>query len=388
MYKLTVVAVGLLLSLGVAAQTYRTEFVSFDMREQAERDDRAGNQYFRELTDGVLEVPVLWLDREIFVHVEGAKGPLAVNGQQVGTIEASPEEWNITQWITDGTNKIDLPEGARAWIWSQPKLRVEDFEVEAAVDSTYIKYGILRLTLVVANGYNFPETLNVGYDIYSPQGKLLYFDDEDITVRGQSRDTVRFEEYIYGMPANLWTAASPKLHLGMIVVRHDKRYTEYIPFKAGFGKTEVVDGELMRNGKAVNIKASGYDSRDRKSTASDLARLRKEGYNTIVTERPQPYWFYDLADETGFYVFDQPENPGAPNDPKLLVEYLHATQAMFSRMRNHVSVAGWSLGAPHGNGYNLYKTYQWLKERAGSRPVVYDGAGGEWNSDMAPILDR
>ncbi len=386
----------LLLGIPVTGQSLRTEFVSFDLREQAEKDNRKANQFYRELgVEGVLEVPVQWLDREMFVHVEGATGTLSVNGHEAGEVRINPQELNITRWVTDGENTIDVPQGARAWAYSQPKLRIEDFKVEAAADSTNYKWGLLRLTLVVANGYNFPETLNVGYDIYSPQGKLLNFDNRDVTVEGQGRDTVVFEEYIYGMPANLWTAGNPKLHKGMILAKQGKRPTEYIPFRAGFGNTYLEDGQLMRNGKAVDIKALAYNAAGaseldpasaRKSVIADIAKFKKQGFNTILTDRPQPYWFYDAADEAGIYVFDQAETFGAANDPALTKDYLAAAESAFRRSRNHASVVGWSLGAAaEGNGYNLYKTYQWLKANTDDRPIIYNGADGEWNSDMEPI---
>jgi beta-galactosidase len=386
MDNLKILVALLLFAVPVSAQTLRTEFVSFDIREHAEKDNRKACQFYRDLgPDGTLEVPVLWLDREIFVHIEGAKGALSVNGNAVGEVRISPEEWNITPWITDGTNTIDVPQGARAWVYSQPKLRIEDFKVEAMADSTNYKWGLLRLTLVVANSYNFPEILTVGYDIYSPQGKLLNFDRRDVTVAGRSRDTVVMEEYIYGMPANFWTAENPKLHKGMILAQRGKRPTEYIPFRAGFGNTWLADGKLMRNGKEVKIKASEMSASTRADLAAKLKNLKKQGVNTLVVERPQPMWFYDMADETGFYVFEQVETFGAANDPTRAGDYLLAVESAFRRSKNHVSVVGWSLGAAsEGTGYNLYKTYQWLKARAGELPVIYNGAAGEWNTDMAP----
>lgn len=399
----------MLACIGAQAQVHRTEFVSFDLRELAEKDNRAGCQYYQELKGGTLNVPVLWLDRNIFVHVESpmqyqpggmrvtsntpkppaGRGTIMVNGHDAGTVTTTPEEFDITPWITDGANKIDLPEGARAWVYSQPKLRVQDYIVDAGLDSLG-KHGELKLRVVVANDYNFPETLNVGYDIYSPQGKLLHFDNRDITVAGRSCDTMLFETAIYGMPGNLWTAEKPQLHRCMIVVRRDKRYSEYIPFKVGFGRTTFKDGALVRNGKAVAGKESAFDAaaggfasaKERTAAREALAKLKKGGVNTLRVERPQPYWFYNLTDELGFYVIDQPETPAdaMPNDPRQLPLFMNRAQGAFARSRNHVSVAGWSLGSPHGNGYNLYKTYMWLKEQNDTRPVIY--RTDEWNTDF------
>jgi len=45
----------------------------------------------------------------------------------------------------------------------------------------------------------------------------------------------------------------------------------------------------------------------------------------------------------------------------------------------------WSLGNEAGNGYNFYETYKWMKaadQDLMARPVVYERAVWEWNTDM------
>src|SRR5699024_7973769 len=71
------------------------------------------------------------------------------------------------------------------------------------------------------------------------------------------------------------------------------------------------------------------------------------------------------------------------NDPAWLPEYMERTQAMFYRSRNHPCIIAWSLGGDSGNGFNLYRTYMWLRAADPARPIVYRGAGGEWNNDLA-----
>ena len=44
---------------------------------------------------------------------------------------------------------------------------------------------------------------------------------------------------------------------------------------------------------------------------------------------------------------------------------------MYYRSRNFTCVIAYSLGGPSGNGYNMYKAYQWLKSVEKSRPVIY-----------------
>lgn len=77
---------------------------------------------------------------------------------------------------------------------------------------------------------------------------------------------------------------------------------------------------------------------------------------------------------------------GTPsNDPRLLGEYLGRVKAMYHRSRNHTSIIGFALGRDSGNGYNMYKAYEWLKSVEPSKPVFYVGADGEWNSDVMPF---
>jgi beta-galactosidase len=39
-------------------------------------------------------------------------------------------------------------------------------------------------------------------------------------------------------------------------------------------------------------------------------------------------------------------------------------------------------GDESGNGYNMYKAYEWLKSVEKERPVIYMGTEGEWNTDL------
>ena len=57
-------------------------------------------------------------------------------------------------------------------------------------------------------------------------------------------------------------------------------------------------------------------------------------------------------------------------------------EAMYRRAQNHVSISAFSLGGNIGNGYNMYKAYELLKSYGDSRPIIFDGAQGEWNSDI------
>ena len=58
---------------------------------------------------------------------------------------------------------------------------------------------------------------------------------------------------------------------------------------------------------------------------------------------------------------------------------------MYERNKNYPSVTFFSLGNEAGNGYNFYQTYLFVKEKEKNgmnRPVNYERALWEWNTDM------
>lgn len=394
----------------------RSEFVGYDTRPEAEKGVRKNATFYRPLElfqtnrDGalqfrtVVDIPILWIDRDIFLHVEGLpEFSVEIDGCKVGrsTDSAVPTEFNVSQEVKDGLNNIAIEvvaggagealdnvdsRAVKAYIYGQPKCRIEDFSIKATPDSTK-KFGMLYLDIALENTQNTPQTVQVGYDIYSPEGKLMRYNYRDMTLEAHSRDTVRYEQEIYGgVMDRLWSAASPKQFNVMLYMKRDGRMVEYIPFKTGFiDRSFTPENGLLVRGKKVAIKAVEYDGAATETlVAADFAKLKKAGINTIVTLTPQPYWFYDLCDKTGFYVIDAINiNSEKYGDNPLYVNYFtERVASTYQRNKNHTCIIAWSLGHSP-NGYNMQKAYQALKAIESERPVIYDGAAGDWNSDMA-----
>lgn len=414
-----------------AGRIHRTEVIPYDTRHDAEARNRAGVEAYIEYTpqpfdtDGeavatgqVVEIPYAWTDGNTYLHLEnvGTAYTLMVNDQIVAQVEdsATPAEFSLTPYIRQGKNSIVVIQRRSAadklnaatksrkafsnsYLYNQNKRSIRDFEVALIPDSTR-KFGVLDLTLIVQNSFNYDEPVAVGYDIYSPQGKLLEFNIAEILIPGRSVDTVRFRPYIYHTYENKWEAGGktpPPLYKVMLFTRRHGAYKEYMPLKVGFGKTELVNGKLMRLGKELKlVKASYNAASDAKTTRTQLLALKAKGTNTLTPDYPQPAWFYQLCDELGLYVIDRaninaPEKRddrtvgGTPsNDPSLADEYLQRVKAMYYRSRNFTCVVAFCLGGASGNGYNMYKAYEWLKSVEKSRPVIYSDADGEWNSDL------
>lgn len=391
---------------------------SFYVALQMQRTDAAGGAAVYAAT---VDAPLEWRERDVFLHVEGAGAPFAVfvEGQMAGFVAdtKTPAEIRISPLMTDGKNRIQIEVGAvedgasletprdrsqtpavgKVFVYSQPRTRIEDYMVSAKPWGGGSKSGRLELEIALSNGYNFPETVSVGYDIYSPAGKLLYYDKREVELPGTGRDTVRFVPEIYGGATTLWTPAKPNLYRVMLIVWREGRIIEYVPLKAGFSDRGF--GENL----AIIRKASDAGKIARYGVApgaaeakvnADLKALKAKGVTVLRTECPQPVWFYDLCDAVGLYVIDQTGIAGRAdrldrrvggtpvNDPRFLEACLERQRYMWARTRNHPCIVGWSMGTQAGNGYNMYKCYQLLKSLDGIHPVVYDDAAGEWNTDL------
>ena len=418
--------------LAEGGRVYRTEVVPYNARHDADARNREAGGYWMAFRPELItessgdisafygakvEIPFEWTDGRVFLHLEnpGAGYSLWLNDRPVGEVNdaLTPSEFDLTPYIHQGVNTfrvlmharrlpIDATGTARplfenSYLYYQNKRSIADFEIALVPDSLGRDFGMLDLKIVACNAYNYDEPVTVGYDIYSPQGKLLEFNMTEITIPGRSTDTVRYTPFIYGTYANKWEAGSknPPLYRVMLFTRRNGVYKEYMPLKIGFGKTEFVDGRLMRLGRELQLVRAEYNAAaDRKTTLSELKSLKSKGKNTICPSCPQPAWFYELCDELGLYVIDcaaisAPERRddrrvgGTPsNDPALVDEYLERVKSMYYRSRNFTCVIAYELGSPSGNGYNMYKAYEWLKSVEKSRPVIYGDAAGEWNSDL------
>ena len=425
----------LLAAAGAAAQEagriFRTEAVPYDLRRDAERGDRAKSGHTIDFRPGMVsasdrsfvvgqrvDIPYVWTDGVVGLHLENVRSAytLRVNDCEVARVEdpSTPAEFDLTECIRQGANDIRLElrdSGAErintapttreafsgSYLYYQNKRSIRDFEIALVADTAGRRFGMLDLKIIARNAFNYDESVTVGFDIYSPQGKLLEFNMKEVTIPGRSTDTVHFSPYIYGTYDNVWSAdrRNPPLYRVMLFTRRDGAYKEYMPLRIGFGRAELVDGRLMRLGRELQLSTAPCNAAaDRATTRRELLALKVAGKNTVCPDCPQPAWFYELCDEVGLYVIDR-ANINAPdgrtnravggtpsNDPALADEYLERVKAMYYRSRNFTCVVAYALGGPSGNGYNMYKAYEWLKSVEHDRPVIYEDADGEWNSDL------
>lgn len=409
---------------------FRTEIAPYNTRHEAEARKRTNNEFYKifspkpftlegaaVLSGQEIDIPYSWTDANVYLHLEnvGTAYSLIINDIVVAEVEdhISAAEFFISPDINLGKNQITLKmrksesykinevvEHSRrkafegSYLFAQNRRSIEDYIVELVPDSTQ-KFGVLNLNILAQNSFNYDESVTVGYDIYSPQGKLLDYNIVPRIVKGNTTDTIKLSAHIYNTYANKWGDGEAPLYKIMLFTKRDDAYKEYMPLKIGFGRTEFIDGEFFRFGKKLKLSMEVYNATsDRKTTLAELKAVKAKGKNTITPDYPQPSYFYELCDELGLFVIDK-ANIYAPteannikvggtpsNEPKLKDEYIERVKTMYYRSRNYTCVIGFELGGEAGNGYNMYKAYQWLKSVEKSKPVIYIGADGEWNTDI------
>lgn len=412
----------------------RTEFICYDKRADAKSDIRTNNDKYidlrptlqfegegsvRAVYEEEIDVPASWNDYNAYLHTENVGGDytIFVNGAQItAPIDRfTPTEIYISPYLVQGKNIVSVvvveepymaavAEGLimpqrqqfdNCYIFAQRRLGIYDFNVRLVPDSLE-RFAELKLDVLVDNSFSSDEVIEVGYDIYAPDGKLMEYSVNDLALEKFTRDTLSFKPYIYHSNPNRWSPANPKLYDLTLYVKRSGILWEYIPLKVGFaqyGYTE--DGAITAFGKPLTLKKEVYNAAaDRATTEREIKALKQRGINCLMPDYPQPRWFYDICDRVGIYVIDcaAVASPscadnralgGTPaNAPELVDEYLHRVESMYHRAQNHVSIIAFSLGKRAGNGYNLYKAYELLKSKGDSRAIIYEDADGEWNTDV------
>ncbi len=419
------------LCIAEAQQVYRTEFSVFDLREAALKNDHSHTErYIRfepktieavgkvEVVGQVVDMPTAWSDYNVYLHIQNTikAYDLVVNEQLVASVEDSytPADFLLSPYLRQGKNEIllllrrseciELNSGSQSnlveqfrgsYLFAQHRKHIYDYDARI-VQTANGKGLALELDIAVRNDFNLEEVVQVGYDIYSPDNKLIDYAVREFPVAGRTIDTLHIRTSLGEESRYLWSSANPRLYRLTLYTKRDGKPREYISFRLGAGCTTFADGKILRNGKPIAIKSTRYNARTTYSEAlAEVKALKAGGYNTLLPDNPQPEWFYDICDGLGVYVIERANiNPteqsqnrkigGTPsNNPELLGEYLARVKAMYYRTRNHSCIIAYALGGDSaGNGYNMYKAYQWLKSVEKERAVICTSADGEWNTDL------
>ena len=362
-------------------------------------------------------VPEGWKGRTVFLNLAGIKSGtyVYVNGREIGYSEDSKSlaRFVITPALKEGENDLVLKVyrySTGSYLECQDFWRISGierdvylssektpdrfgFSVVSTLDPTLTK-GVFRMNM------RSQGRSEVFYELIDKDGEtvadaIYEFDGDLVTVT----DTIP--------NVRTWSAETPELYTLLLRVNG-----EYTRFHVGFRRIEIAtvkDGErdvkaLLVNGKPVKFKGVNMHEHNpytghyqtRENILEDLRLMKMANINAIRTcHYPQPREFYELCDSLGFYVYDEAniESHGMGyrldrtlgNNTAWQAKHIDRILNMYYRTASYPCVTILSLGNEAGNGANFYEAYRVLKalEKDGqNRPVCYERAEREWNTDM------
>ena len=386
-----------------------------------------------------VDIDKTWEDKQVIINIGGAKSCfyLWVNGEFVGYSEDAKtnSEFDITRFVKFGErNLIALQvfkwsdgsyfECQDFWrlsgiersitLYAQPKTHILDYRVVADLDSTY-KNGILDVEVTVenldaiSNGKTFAVVVelendhDVGTNHDSPLRKIT-----NVEFHNVGKQTIQFQIIVPDVQP--WNAERPYLYdLKIMLDTMQEKIAMPLPMEAisipiGFRNIRIKDGLLKVNGVPVTIRGVNRHEHDPRTghvvseerMKQDILLMKANNINTIRTSHyPNAPEFYNLCDYYGMYVIDEAnaeshaQGYGETSLAKR-ADFKEATVArvrnMYERDKNHPCIIVWSLGNESGNGICYEAAYDWLKGRDRTRPVQYERALYDRNTDIVAIM--
>ncbi|MBQ3576597.1 MAG: DUF4981 domain-containing protein, partial [Coprobacter sp.] len=282
------------------------------------------------------------------------------------------------------------------YIYSQPKTRINDFTVIAELDKENYTTGEFALKVDVKNHTSNEANYKVSYRLMDADGVEVLSGMSPGKV--VDKDRVEFASEIANVKS--WTAETPNLYTLVIKLTSGEN-TEIISEKIGFRTVEIKNRQLLVNGQPILIKGVNIHEHneftghyvDTALMIKDFELMKRYNVNTIRTSHyPQNELFYRLCDKYGFYVIGEAnvESHGMfynlrdciGNNPSYCDAIVNRNLEMVERDKNHPSIIIWSPGNESGNGYCFYQAYVEMKKLDPTRPIQYERADMEWNTDI------
>ncbi len=363
----------------------------------------------------MVNVPSAWRGRSVFLSIGAVTSNvyLWVNGRFVGYSEDSrmAAEFDITSYIEYGKDNLLAMQVYRwcdgTWLedqdmwrtagisrdvvlYTRNTQRVEDIFITPDLVNDY-RDGILDIKVDIRGKGN----LTLTGELLNAEGTLI----SSFQSKPDSKGSV-YHRLEVASPKK-WSAEEPNLYTLLLSLQDAKgRVLEVIPQKVGFRKVEIRDRQLLVNGKSILIKGVNRHEADpetvyyvtRARMEEDVRMMKELNINAVrMSHYPNDPYFYELCDKYGLYVVSEAnlETHGMGFGERTLAKdiqfekaHLERNERMVKAFKNHPSIIIWSLGNEAGNGSNFEKAYKLVKEYDTSRPVQYERAGRDWNTDL------
>lgn len=351
-----------------------------------------------------------WSEKEVFLHIGAMKsgGFVWLNGKYIGYSQGSklPAEFNISKALKKGKNTIAIQifrwtDGAylecqdfwrisgierSVYLYAQPKIRIEDFEVKSVLDKTY-KNGEFNLTIDLKNHSFNNKNVSITYQV-SDEKTILISETKNSSVK--KFESINFNANIPNI--KIWSAEHPNLYNLQIETKDANGNTlEVSSTKIGFRSVEIKNGLLLVNGQRITLKGVNTQENDPETghvmseelQLKDIQLWKENNINAVrLSHYPRGKRFYELCDKYGLYVVDEAniESHGMyygkyslAKKPSWEKAHIDRMVRMVERDKNHPSVIIWSMGNEAGNGVNFFKGYDTIKAiDITKRPVQYE----------------
>lgn len=382
-------------------------------------------------------VPAGWNDKEIILHFGSITGCafIYVNGEKVGMSKVSKTaaEFNITSLVRPGKNLLAVQvirwhdgsylEDQDFWrisgierdvfLFAMPKLTIWDYFIKAGLDEKYTNGVFSADVKLRAFKAAVQQKGTVEITITDAEGKEVFRQQKKFSRNTDSMQSISFTGTVKN--PRKWSAELPALYQCMIELKDETGKTVALTgSRIGFRTVEIKNAQLLVNGVRVMVHGTNrHEHDDVLGHVPTLALMKKDiqlmkqfNINSVRTSHypNDPLW-YKLCDEYGLYLVDEANieshgmgaekqarfNPGAhvAYRPEWAPAHLDRHRRMVERDKNHASVIIWSLGNECGNGPVFYEGYKWIKERDNTRPVQFEQAAENANTDIVcPMYPR
>jgi len=366
-----------------------------------------------------ITIPDTWGGQEVYIQFGAVRSNLFlwVNGKFVGYSEDSklPAEFNLTKFIKPGENLIAFQSmrwcdgnylecqdmwritgpSRDVYLYTRNPQHIRDIEIMPDLDGDY-KNATLNISLDITGKV---KGCTVGFELLQTGQTVLRQDYKPM--ENSSKLTISVEN-----PAK-WTAETPNLYTLVTTLTDSKgNLIETIPQTVGFRKVEIINAQLLINGKPILIKGvdrhemdpltATWVSRDRME--QDLLVFKTLNINALRTSHyPNDPYMLELCNKYGIYVVGEAdiESHGMGYGKESLAKYPSWYQAHFERFsrmverdKNQPAIIIWSMGNEAGDGINFEQLYAWGKKRDTSRPIQYERAGLSAHTDIyCPMYD-
>jgi beta-galactosidase len=382
------------------------------------------------------QVPESWRGRHVFIKFGAVKSAmyLYINGHKVGYSEDSktPAEWEITKYIHPGRNRlaakvIRFSDGSYLecqdmWrmsgitrdvcLYSTPKVYVTDYKVSAHLDERNDN-GLLELEVELSTALTQPMRLEA--ELLDAQGERVWRQEREL---GFQEWLATFAESEGKVPqVHPWTAETPYLYTLILRLKNMSSTTvETLGCKVGFRNiaikevayraddTVMTTQQLCVNGVPVTIKGVNRHEHSalkgqyvsREEMEFDIMLMKHLNINAVRTcHYPDDEYWYELCDRYGMYVWDEANveshaqgygEQSLAKKEEWVEPVIYRVNNMYRRDRNYPCVIVWSLGNECGNGIVMERAYRYLKSQDDSRPVSYERAVLDWNTDIVGVM--